>query len=43
MEISLKSVAKVGEGPNLRVFIKNPNNNPGNYCKSLFLKTAQQM
>ena len=36
IEISPKSVAKVGE---ISVFMKNPKNNPGNYCKSLFLET----
>ena len=33
----------VDDGPSLRVFMKNSNNNPGNYCKSISLKTAQQM
>ena len=32
------SVAKVGE---ISVFIKNPNNNPGKLCKSLFLETDE--
>ena len=46
LEIPQKCVSSLGNleaGSSLRVFIKNPNNNPGNYCKSLFLKTAQQM
>ena len=30
------------DGPSLRVFMRYPNNNPGNYCKSISLKTAQQ-
>ena len=33
-----KVSCKVGE---ISVFMKNPNNNPGNYCKSLFLETDE--
>ena len=40
MEILLKSVEKLVKSQSV---IKNLNNNPGNYCKSLFFKTAQQM